>query len=452
MARPQNFQRPFHPFSPFNPVCMFGDEDIARCQNEVYYMTGRLRAILLARLDGSHTERHWGWWNIRFSQEVQLANSLMGWATIAGSSVDIPYLLRSICVFGPFLVESYQVTFSADMERLLRNPPEHRGQSAVTYPEGQAKFINEWWTEGSDQKEALTMELLHTLCHQPPDLLQDKPPAPREPQPNVRNNSTKAQQCPNCVKSLGIARRASTALKECLVQQEAFRQFAEWSAAESQRFSLGCKFLYEQARTLGRKVELEDLVKWAPEPSPLPSSMTDPEQTTYPSEEGIDWDQYPYEDTQGPLLSADPSQGEQGDPETFSAVVPAPDRPSEDHIGEDGFIISRWSEMVAAPAPALAPGRSSDHIGHNGTLVGAPASQIAPVDPLPLQEPQDVQMGGPLSPVGTEISSTGLSDVYDRADEDLDPDRALSDDYEGGESEEDSESEAESEYEDEADV
>ncbi|KIM42237.1 hypothetical protein M413DRAFT_10433 [Hebeloma cylindrosporum] len=84
----------------------------------------------------------------------------------------------SICVFGLFLVESYDVTFLADSEQLLRNPPEHKGQSVVTYLQEWAKFINEWWTKSSDQNEALTIELLHTSHHQPPDLLQDEPPAP----------------------------------------------------------------------------------------------------------------------------------------------------------------------------------------------------------------------------------------------------------------------------------
>ena len=70
MARPPNFKRLFHPFSPFNPVCVFGDEEVTRCQDEIYYMTGRLRTILLDRLSGPHMEQKWEWWNTRCSIEI----------------------------------------------------------------------------------------------------------------------------------------------------------------------------------------------------------------------------------------------------------------------------------------------------------------------------------------------------------------------------------------------
>ena len=70
MARPQNQERPLHPFSPFNPVCSYGDTDITICQDKIYYMTTRLRTILLHRIEGSHTEQRWEWWNVRFRAEV----------------------------------------------------------------------------------------------------------------------------------------------------------------------------------------------------------------------------------------------------------------------------------------------------------------------------------------------------------------------------------------------
>jgi hypothetical protein len=70
MARPQNCQRPLHPVSPFHPVCTYGDEDINVCQEQIYYMTRRLRTILLHRIRGPHSEQQWEWWNVRFGVEV----------------------------------------------------------------------------------------------------------------------------------------------------------------------------------------------------------------------------------------------------------------------------------------------------------------------------------------------------------------------------------------------
>jgi hypothetical protein len=70
MARPQNCHRPLHPFSPFNPVCSYGDTDISICQDQIYYMTSRLQTILLHRIEGTHKEQQWEWWNGRFRAEV----------------------------------------------------------------------------------------------------------------------------------------------------------------------------------------------------------------------------------------------------------------------------------------------------------------------------------------------------------------------------------------------
>ena len=70
MARPQNAQRLLHPFSPFNPVCVYGDVDISICQDQIYYMTGCLKTILLQHVDGPHMEQQWQWWNVHFRAEV----------------------------------------------------------------------------------------------------------------------------------------------------------------------------------------------------------------------------------------------------------------------------------------------------------------------------------------------------------------------------------------------
>ncbi|KIM34935.1 hypothetical protein M413DRAFT_32908 [Hebeloma cylindrosporum] len=122
------------------------------------------------------------------------------------------------------------------------------------------------------------------------------------------------------------------------------------------------------------------------------------------------------------------------DPEEISHLVPMPHWSFDDHIGEDGLIITCWSEMVAlAPLPSASLNSAPN--SPPGNLGGALATQPMALDTVPLHEPQDVQMAGQLSPVGTDISSTGLLVVYDAVDEDEDPDRALSDDYEGGASE-----------------
>ena len=58
-----------HPFTPFHPTCVYGDVHIQQCQNRIYYMTSRLRAILLNRLNGTK-EEVLELWNAHFALEL----------------------------------------------------------------------------------------------------------------------------------------------------------------------------------------------------------------------------------------------------------------------------------------------------------------------------------------------------------------------------------------------
>lgn len=59
-----------HPFTPYHPISIFGHQDIAACQERIYYFTVRLRAILLDRLDESRDEQRLHHWNSYFALEL----------------------------------------------------------------------------------------------------------------------------------------------------------------------------------------------------------------------------------------------------------------------------------------------------------------------------------------------------------------------------------------------
>ena len=93
---------------------------------------------------------------------------------------------------------------------------------------------------------------------------------------------------------------------------------------------------------------------------PLVDNLGLNQTTSYPSADGIDWDRFPYEDTQGPLLSSGISQSENCIPNiqdtTSASVCP----PTDDLVGDDGFHVYLWAAGIpdtlpSAPCPPPDP-------------------------------------------------------------------------------------------------
>jgi hypothetical protein len=49
----------FHPFTPFHPSSVFQSPDIQLCQDRIYYLTSRFRAILLERKNYAGDDAGW---------------------------------------------------------------------------------------------------------------------------------------------------------------------------------------------------------------------------------------------------------------------------------------------------------------------------------------------------------------------------------------------------------
>ncbi|PPR03994.1 hypothetical protein CVT26_001038 [Gymnopilus dilepis] len=111
-------------------------------QESIYYMTNRLRAILLHRLTVSQKAGLVKPWNACFTMEVQYANALIGWGTVIGEALDVPYLLRSICVLGPVLDPNIELAMSADMLGLLKTELD---TTKSTYLISVPLYLHDWW-------------------------------------------------------------------------------------------------------------------------------------------------------------------------------------------------------------------------------------------------------------------------------------------------------------------
>jgi hypothetical protein len=207
---------------------------------------------------------------------------------------------------------------------------------------------------------------------------------------------------------------------------DASHQFVEWSAGHSQWLIRACRQLCLKHRKLGHKIDLEDLARISTKDQRSPDGEPVPDHaTSYPSADGIDWDLFPYEDTQGPLLSPDISR----------PIDPIPDLPvlpesvimpsTEALIGEDGFHVDRW---VAGVPDVLPPAtqlgnvipptfrdtavqvsfNSGDRLSHRPAHAEGPSMHTME-NPATSATP-DIVMAVPMhSCNGTDISSAGLS-------------------------------------------
>lgn len=72
MQTTEHTSETLHPLSSWSPVWVFKDEAISDCQNKIFYMTSRLRAMTIAYFRDSlfDEDSQRIWWNIRFLQEI----------------------------------------------------------------------------------------------------------------------------------------------------------------------------------------------------------------------------------------------------------------------------------------------------------------------------------------------------------------------------------------------
>jgi hypothetical protein len=226
------------------------------------------------------------------------------------------------------------------------------------------KYLNEWWKSGSGEETPLNMELLQ-VAYSPPELVDPIPSTathvrPMHQSPEVISPLPGPQACTQCIASRDIARRAVVALRDCAVHMEASSQFAEWSAGQSQRVIKACRQLSLEHRKIGRRIGMEDLTRLGTKDGPDISGVPGHNQaTTYPSADGIDWALFPYEDTQGPLLSQAESQIQESIPSAQDPPPPGDIPSTSQMIEQDGFNIDRWAAavpgMVTTPSATLNP-------------------------------------------------------------------------------------------------
>jgi hypothetical protein len=208
------------------------------------------------------------------------------------------------------------------------------------------------------------MELLQ-VAYSPPDMVDAIPSTATHVRPMYQSSEvtspvTGTQACTNCLASREIARRAVVALRDCAVHMEASSQFAEWSAGQSQQVIKACRQLCLEHRKIGRPIGLEDLTRLGTKDAPDISGAPGHNQaTTYPSADGIDWNLFPYEDTQGPLLSPAISQIQESMPTPHSPPPPGDIPSTSQMMDSDGLNIDRWAAavpgVVTTPLATLNP-------------------------------------------------------------------------------------------------
>jgi len=162
--------------------------------------------------------------------------------------------------------------------------------------------------------------------------------------------------------------------------------------------------------------------------------------TSYPSADGIDWNLFPYEDTQGPMLSPEGSRRagkiEKHPPQNSSTSV----RGNEVLIGDEGFHIDRWMAGVPGSVPEVVldgpqpPSSSRPRSFLDASVQVSPPSppQHHRHPPVPgpsfitarpeVITPDIVMVDGSHSRNGTVVSSTGLSELSSGGNHDSDSD------------------------------
>jgi hypothetical protein len=213
------------------------------------------------------------------------------------------------------------------------------------------KYLNEWWKSGSGEETPLNMELLQ-VAYSPPEMVDPIPSTATHVRPMYQSSAvtsplTGPQACTKCLASWEIARRAVVALRDCAVHMEASSQFAQWSAGQSQRVIKACRQLCLEHRKIGRQIGLEDLTRLGTKDArDISGAPAHNQATTYPSADGIDWNLFPYEDTQGPLLSPAISQRQESIPNHQDPPPPGDIPSTTQMMDQDGFNIDRWAAAV----------------------------------------------------------------------------------------------------------
>jgi hypothetical protein len=300
---------------------------------------------------------------------------------VIGITVDIPYLLRTICAFAPFISATWKFTYTPEMAQLLQTTPPQPSTREPRVLRLADEHLNEWWTEERGDIAALNMELLQVAYKAPKMMVETQVTAnPMHSTISVSGLTTSrrsAGSCSQCTASAEIARRAMVALKDCALHMEASRQFAEWSTGQSQRLIQACRQLCLEQRKMGNKLGLQDLERLGgKDPTESFGGPEHDQATTYPSADGIDWALFSNEDTQGPLLSPH-SSGAAEALADCSPPAPEPLYSTEGLIGQDGFNIERWAagipEMLIPHCPSVPiPVRLGENVPRHQDIILPP--------------------------------------------------------------------------------
>ena len=227
---------------------------------------------------------------------------------VIGATPDIPYLLRSICVFAPFLNANSHLKYSNEMRQLLTQPPE---ETDSVYLRPAPAYLKEWWGEYNPAAESLTsQDLRAAIGHHfplvspnfPSGRLQTLRSAKNEPRrsffdeqkPLPESQSERCEdgherECNKCHHYRKIAQTASEVLRESSLHISAMKQFVEWSAAASQRMCLGFKFLTNKSDLLKRDITVDDLLSFSVKdfPDTTDGSEFERQSTRYPIIDGL---------------------------------------------------------------------------------------------------------------------------------------------------------------------
>lgn len=77
----------------------------------------------------------------------QFANSVIGWISVIGATLDIPFLLRSICARGNEWTVNTRLSISPEMIALLESTPD---ATLSPYLRPAPDYIHQWWSGETD--------------------------------------------------------------------------------------------------------------------------------------------------------------------------------------------------------------------------------------------------------------------------------------------------------------
>ncbi|PPQ87221.1 hypothetical protein CVT26_012214 [Gymnopilus dilepis] len=261
-----------HPFSPYHQAHAIGDDALNDAQATLYYLCSRLRAILLHRMNIPSQENIPPTWNSHFAIEMMLANSIIGWVTVKGITLHIPYLLRSICSKGFHWRVQTDISITPDMVVLLLQEPD---ADLSPYLAHAPKYLSQWWNiEGTTFSPPLSAEEISLAKQYHLEIL-GKPvfsiPLPSRDPLIVNSNP----ECNGCKGLEELLRQTEENLQEAITHIDAMTQFITFASAWSMRRRSAFTALGNEALAKGRPLTREEAANLAAIPLHPGSGLND---------------------------------------------------------------------------------------------------------------------------------------------------------------------------------